>query len=45
MKNLKNKQPKKKGLSDTKLVEKYEKGGIDLKKTLKPALKQQKQEA
>ena len=36
---------KQKGLSDTKLVEKYEKGKIDLKKTLKPALKPQKQEA
>jgi hypothetical protein len=36
---------KQKGLSDIKLVEKYEQGKIDLKKTLNLALKKQKQEA
>jgi len=29
----------KKGLSDTELVEKYEKGKIDMKKLIKPMLK------
>jgi hypothetical protein len=39
------KKKKQKGLSDAKLVEKYEKGKINLKKALKPALKPQKESA
>ncbi len=35
---MKEGQPKK-GLSDTELIEKYEKGKIDIKKSVKPMLK------
>jgi hypothetical protein len=36
---------KTKGLSDSKLIKKYEGGKIDLKRVLKPALKKQRQVA
>ena len=39
------KNKKKKGLSDRELVKKYEGGGIDFKKLLKPIFKKKKQTA